>query len=340
MRSVWLPGVLLVCLPVLLHAQVSPFNGLSVEPPPPGGSYRMIISGHLHGSSRDMSGYPASTLLAGLDAINASGAHVFLSTGDLFLDPAREKDQYERAFFSRLRIPLFNAPGNHDHGSLYEREYGPTFSSFGLGRDRIVLLDTERRDGSLDGDQIAMLEQLLSGEAPKRIFIISHRPIWSEGDDRYGPLFEGNTRSFTGTNYRRTVEPLLERLAQRSEVHWISGSMAGRARTSFFFAAHSPGLIFMQTAIRNEPWDALLVADVSPEGVKWSALPLTDAEVRHPESYDVDWWWAQQGKKEPYNWRLLPYQTMKTLRQPVFWYGMLAGILLVLVVRVLLRRIL
>ncbi|MBL0043492.1 MAG: metallophosphoesterase [Flavobacteriales bacterium] len=107
--SLWL-----FALPSIALAQRSPFNGLEVLPADSTGHYRILIGGHFHGESTNRSGYPAATLLANLDTINKLGANLFLSTGDLFMDPVKDMPRYQRALFSKLKMPLFNAPGNHD----------------------------------------------------------------------------------------------------------------------------------------------------------------------------------------------------------------------------------
>lgn len=311
-------------------AQVSQFNGKEIPASARDGEYRMILSGHFHGSSNNRSGYPAATLLANIDRINSSGADLLLSTGDLFLDPQADQARYERSLFSKLGIPLFNVPGNHDRNDHYERAFGPSHGLIELGRDRIILLDTEENDGSLPPDQLKLLQDQVHSP-PHRIFIISHRPLWAEVDEDYGPLFEGNTRSLLGTNYRKDVEPLLKELAQRSQVYWISGSMAGGARSSIFFQQHAPNLTFIQTAIRNEQRDALLIADVKPDTIIWSTMSLTGAEVLPPQEYNAQWWWGQRGRSDRFNWRLLPYLIRSTVTHRAFWYGAAAGILLVLI---------
>jgi hypothetical protein len=338
MRPCVVIGVLLLGM-ATSQGQISPFNGLSPGHGVNGGNYRIILSGHLHGASNDRSGYPAATILANLDMINGLGADLFLSTGDLFLEPEKEHERYTHSLFRKMDVPLFNAPGNHDHSTYYENRFGPTHHTFSIGVDRIVLLDTERRNGTLDKEQLRMLEEIAAQEpAPRRVFIISHRPLWAEGSDRYGPLFEGNTRSLLGTNYERDVFPLIERIAGRSHVYWASGSMAGGARSSIFFQPHAPGITFIQTAIRNEPRDALLIADVDPEGITWSAVSLTGEELLAPEEYHADWWWAQRHRKEAFNWRLLPYLIGTTLRHPAFWYGSAAAVLLILGLGRIFRR--
>lgn len=336
----WLPAIAFFALVGIAHGQRSPFNGLEVLPADSTGHYRILIGGHFHGESTNRSGYPASTLLANLDTINSLGANLFLSTGDLYMDARSDSVRYAKALFSKLRVPFFNAPGNHD-GRLLGEERVVGIGPLRQFRDDMLVLDTESNDGSIDGEVLNELTSVLKREDlywPRRVFIISHRPIWSEDDPQYTDLFKDNTRSLTGTNFQKDVYPILQEIAKHAQVYWISGSLGGDAPSSIFFQRHAPNITFIQCAVRDLPRDALLIADVYPDSVAWSALSLTGQRLESPETYDAAWWREHMGKPEPFNWRLLPYLIRKTLTRPEFWWGAALSLLLVLLVRRLLRR--
>ena len=331
-------------------AQRSPFNGLEVLPADRSGHYRILIGGHFHGESSNRSGYPASTLLANLDTINSLGAHLLLSTGDLYMDAKKDSARYARALFSKLKVPFYNAPGNHDGAGalgsvLLASEFGYQ-DTVPAGHDALVqhvhafsvlILNTEHADGKLDEQALAQLEGL--GEHERNaVFIVSHRPIWAEDDPLYTDLFKDNTRSLTGTNFQSEVYPIIQQIAKHAHVYWISGSLGGQAPSSIFFQRHAPNITYIQCAIRDEPRDALLIADVYPDSVKWSALSLTGQQLEAPETYDAAWWRERVGKEEAFNWRLLPYLVKKTVTRSEFWWGAASGIILLLLVRRWYRR--
>lgn len=325
--------LLFTLLGCALFAQRSPFNNLEVLPADSTGHYRILIGGHFHGESTNRSGYPAATLLANLDTINALGASIFLSTGDLFMDPEKDAQRYQRSLFSKVRTPLFNAPGNHDlvRGKAEGGDLNLMRCPVGM-----LTIDTERSSGSMSSDDLDRLRSIPA--CIRRVFIISHRPIWSEDDPQYSDLFKDNTRSLTGTNFRKDVYPILEKIAQHAHVYWISGSLGGSAPSSIFFQQHAPNITFIQCAIRDEPRDALLIADVYPDTVKWSALSLTGQKLLAPEAYNAAWWRERVGRKEPFNWRLLPYLVKTTVLRREFWWGVLAAALLLWTGRRLYRR--
>lgn len=324
---------------MLALGQRSPYTGTTVLPPDSNGHYRLLFGGHFHGASTSTSGYPAGTVLAGIDHINDTRANALLSTGDLFLQPDRDSARYVRSFFSKLRIPLFNAPGNHD---LEGRSFrSPMPQRIDLGPDRILLFDTERDDSDIQGDQLQALNDVVreaTAGSVRRLFVVSHRPIWAEEEERYSKLFSGNTRSITGNNYVKEVLPLLRRIAARAEVYWISGSMAGRAPASLFFQPHETNITYVQSAVRDRLYDALLMADITPNGIQWSLLSLTGEPVEPVASYDASWWEARQGQPETFHWRRIPYLIKKNITSVSFWYGGATVLLLGLLVLFGLRR--
>ncbi|MBK9176727.1 MAG: hypothetical protein IPM46_10420 [Flavobacteriales bacterium] len=316
-------------------AQRSLYNGLHVQPADSTGHYRILIGGHFHGESTNRSGFPASTLLANLDTINSLGAHLFISTGDLFMNGVKDRPRYTRSLFSKLRVPLFNAPGNHDLDGAVGDETAE-IGQLRQGQDLIFILNTEAHGGSLSRKAQGRLAGALEAEQgflPSRVFIISHRPIWAEDDPLYSGLFKDNTRSLTGTNFQKEVYPILQEIAEHAEVYWISGSLGGQAPSSIFFQRHAPNITYIQCAIRDEPRDALLIADVQQDTVKWSALSLTRQQLLAPEAYDAAWWRNHGGRGEGFKWRLLPYIVKKTMLNAAFWWGAAFALLLVFLVR-------
>jgi hypothetical protein len=332
--------LLLSCLMVCaVSAQRSPFTGHDPIRPDSTGSYRLLFGGHFHGASSSRSGYPAATLLASLDTINALKANALFSTGDLFLDANADRERYARSLFTKLDLALFNAPGNHDvEGSSYARSFGPTYGSVSFGEDLVVWLDTERDNGDIVGDQLVFLRKAVQDFSGRFLFVVSHRPLWAEGDPVYSDLFAGNTRSLLPSNFRKEVLPLLRQVAGSASVHWISGSMAGKAPSSIFFQQHEPNITYVQCAIRDLPRDAILMADIRGDSIRWAGISLTGRKLGPVEGMDAEWWRRSISKREGPNLRLIPLRITEMLTAPAFWSGVLAMVLLQLLFRRLLRR--
>lgn len=305
-----------------LSAQVkSPFNQLSL-PDSMGIKFSFLVSGHFHGSSQNTSGFPAATLLANLGMINQSGCVFLGSTGDLFLDVTKNIPQYKMSFFEKLKIPLFNAVGNHDlTGNTYQDNFGNTWFSFDLARSRFIFLDTEESDGSIKGDQLSFLKKALNTKS-NHVFIFSHRPVWAEEDAKLKNVFLENTVSYFGTNFQSDILPLL----RKKRVYWFSGSLGGQAPASFFYFNKYPNLTYIQSAIRDLPRDGLLKVNVEDSLVTFETISLTGQEMPKLETCNLDKWKRNAGEST-FNYRLIPLYVKQMLFHRYFWYGIVAAIL-------------
>lgn len=288
--------------------------------------YSFFVSGHFHGNSQNTSGYPAATILANIDLINNSGALALCSTGDLFMDVRNNIPQYRQALFSKLRIPLYNAVGNHDiSGKIYQENFGNTWFSFSAGSALFVFLDTEANDGSISGDQLkwfsSTLNDYCSNSKGKNVFVFSHRPIWSEGDERLKNVFKENTQSDFGNNFGNEILPLLKKYTDKTPFYWFSGSLGGNAPSSFFYFKADKNLYYIQSAIRDLPRDGLLKVKVDHENVSFETVSLTGQSMPKFEDCNLQMWKSISG--EPgFNYRLVPLYIKQMVFHRYFWYGM------------------
>ncbi|MGZ4055323.1 MAG: metallophosphoesterase family protein [Bacteroidia bacterium] len=318
----------------LLSAQlVSPFNKLSVTDTSK--SYSFIVSGHFHGGSTNISTFPASTILAGIDTLNALKPAFLISLGDLFLDVNDVYiEHYQKSFFSKLQMPLYNAVGNHDvgNGNMYEKIYGKTFFSFKIQSEFFIVLNTELNDGSIKDEQLAFFKNALNeahAKEIKNIFILSHRPVWSENAPDYKNLFAGNTRTALGhNNYEEVIKPLIADFSKDKSVYWFSGSMAGGPSSFFYHKEANTGLTVIQTAIRDLPRDAVLQVNVADGKISFKGISLTGQNIEPIENYDIDYWKKTIAPEEKFNYRLLPLMTKQMLMHQYFWIGLVVGSLL------------
>ena len=319
---------------------ISPITKQPVVVPDSALPYKFLVSGHWYGASTSRSGFPASTVLGNIGKFNDTGASFFLLTGDIFQNAKSDQARYAQSLYGPLRIPLFNAVGNHDlDGGYYTGLFGGTSMQWDVRNDRYLILDTERDDSSIKGDQLKMLEATATdAEAGKLryIFITSHRPIWAE-TGAYADLFPNNTRSLAGCNYDKDVLPLLRRMMEHAEVFWIAGSMGGTAPASILFETPEPNLHYVMSAIRDEARDAVLLAEVAADSVRWKAISLTGKWVGPVQDYNAAWWREQGGKPKGFDWKLVPYYIKNTVLHRAFWIGA-GSMLLVTLLVVLLRR--
>jgi len=321
----------------------SNLNGIKLNLKDSTGKYSFIVSGHFHGSSNNQSGFPAASLLANIDNLNKMKLAFIASTGDLFMDPEKDYENYKLSFFQKLNAPLFNAVGNHDisgaFGNYYVKSNEPNMLWFRINTELYLFLDTEFKNGSLDDKQLNSLKSYLESKeyGEKNIFIFSHRPIWAEEDEEMKDFFLDNTRSEWGNNFKTEVEPLLIEAAKTKNIYWCSGSL-GNAPASFFYHKDEYGIAYIQSAIRDLPRDAMLKVNVDNGKVTFETFSLNSNKVEPLEHYNIEYWKKHYKDKQPFNYRLIPLYVKQTLFHRYFWYGIFTASFFVLLIWFIRRR--
>ena len=331
--------LLLVCLVNEHFSQVvSPFNNQTIGKT--AGDYSFIVSGHFHGASTNRSSFPASSLLANIDTLNALNPLFLVSLGDLFIDVNETYiNNYQRSLFNKLKMPLFNVVGNHDvsNGNMYKKIYGETFFTFGIGTELYIFLDTEMNDGDLKGRQLDFFRNAIArADNPeiKNIFIFSHRPVWAT-QKKYAHLFKGNTRAvFESKNFQNEILPLLTSISGRKNIVWISGSMGNGAASFFYDKDQTTNITYMQTAIRDLPRDAVLNVKVTEGKISFQGISFLDQKTEPVESYNPEFWNTSQPPEQQFSMRLLPYLILKTVKHLYFWEGFAFAVLLLIFIYV------
>jgi hypothetical protein len=316
---------------------VSPFNQLQLKDNSLQNGFSFIVTGHLHGASSNVSGFPASSVLANIDELNNLNADFFISLGDLFLDVNEYYiSNYRKSFFSKLNMPLFNAVGNHDlSGNLYEREFGSTWFSFRHKNSLFIFLDTEKNDGSIKGEQAEFFRKEVAAakadEQIRNVFISTHRPVWAEENPLYNKLFKDNTRTkFGANNFQSEILPLLQNELKGKNIVWFSGSLGGGAPSSFFYDQPDGGnMTFINTAIRDLKRDAVLKVSVNPDGrVAFIPVSITGMDPDALDNYNLSLWKKNEKTEEQFNVRLIPLFISQILTHRFFWSGIFSGVMM------------
>lgn len=184
--------LLLCCLTLPAKAIESPFNGLTLSQAEKADSYSFGVGGHLYGASKNHNSvFPSSSFLGNIDRINSSNISFFVSLGDNFRRLTEEHiGHFKSTVASRLKMPFFNAVGNHDvtNRERYEAHFGKTYYDFIFGNELFIILDTEWVTGDIAGNQLDYLFNAIQRyqENPdiRNVFIFSHKLIWAV-DEQY-----------------------------------------------------------------------------------------------------------------------------------------------------------
>jgi hypothetical protein len=334
----------LLLFSVALNAQVvSPFNKLPVVVNDDN-NYSFLVGGHFHGSSFNVSGFPAASLLANIETLNSDSASFLISTGDLFLDIRNNIPTYQRSFFNKLKIPLLNAVGNHDvSGDVYNTNFGKTWFQFVIGTELFIVLDAEINDGSIKGEQLKFLTDALEtncheSSAIKNVFIFSHRPIWTDGNEKLSTIFLDNTQADFGTNFKSDILPIVKKYSSKTALYWFSGSLGANAPASFFYYKDDNKITYIQSAIRDLPRDGIIQVNILSSKVSFETISFTEQQMPKLENCGLNLW-SNASKEEPFNYRLIPLYIKQVFFHRFFWYGLAGGVICILIVHRIRKRL-
>ena len=143
-------------------------------------------------------GQRAKVFSRAVEQINLMQPEFVVSVGDLIDGYTQNKDEIAKqwrefqTYTSRLQMPFFYVPGNHDLANkvldaVWKEKFGRSYYEF-VYRDVLFLaLNSEdvpgTEPGTITATQLAWLEKTLADNASVRwTLVFVHRPLWIEGD--------------------------------------------------------------------------------------------------------------------------------------------------------------
>ncbi|HEU4408528.1 MAG TPA: metallophosphoesterase [Polyangiaceae bacterium] len=142
--------------------------------PPPGGQLKLVFISDPHERFEE--------LYSIVDWVNAQGdISLVLLGGDVTTFGARQEFVWAHEMLSRLQVPWFVAPGNHDlltaGPDLYEKMFGPRNFAFDWAGYRFVLFDTSPLELDRRHLPLAWLREQLEGMPDgTRAVVFTHHP--------------------------------------------------------------------------------------------------------------------------------------------------------------------
>lgn len=350
--------VMLLFLMVLLPLKTafaanitSPLNWKVLESDKELQGYSFLIAGHIYGEPENMrSVYSSASFLANIDGINRSDAKFLILLGDNYrmAEPVRIK-YFIETICDKVRIPIFNAPGNHDLSDreLYVKHFGKTYYYMVLGSEAFIFLDTEIAGGEIVGEQLAFLKNTLAKmrklDRIKNVFIFSHKLIWTVDNDALRPVYEHlNTPDGypDGRNFKEIVLPEILKTATDKNVYWVSGDIGCSWSFPLFYGEHpdEKNLKYIGCGLGNTERDAMIEVVVDRNGnVKFNPVSLTGQELGQLSGFNVGYWSRHfssigDNRISSNNSSLTQALYMKATKLLIskhFYAGVFAGILLV-----------
>lgn len=216
---------IIIILALLLQATAAvavterPFPQLNPAATLPALSFRFAVIGDFRAAKRDLP-YPQEFRQSLVSMERATPAFI-ASTGDAWYGYGGTMAEFRKevdAFVDiagGVKVPFFNAIGNHEVTDLKEREAyvrektGRLYGSIDYAGSHFVFLDTDEvgKAGMITGDQLRWLEKDLDENSrAENVFVFMHRPLFSVED----PDLKGG-RSFRDRQNRGYLHSLFAR---------------------------------------------------------------------------------------------------------------------------------
>jgi hypothetical protein len=270
--------------------------------------FSFLVGGHMYGDPGRVTSMPSPTFVAAADRLAGEGDAFLVSCGDLFRAMMDLSVEPTLHMLGHLRMPVFNAPGNHDWiAAEYTRRFGPGYGAFRYGDALFILLNTEIEPWHISGEQLVFLQRTIdfarSDPAVFRVFCFAHKLVFAVDAPRYEVLFEhANARDgFEGrSNFVSDVAPLLAPVARSKEVVWFGGDVGVSWSLSLFVDTDpDTGITYVGTGMGDTRRDCLVRVRVRAGArSRLEPVPLPEGAtldvgepVRAPiEAYGIDHW--------------------------------------------------
>jgi hypothetical protein len=300
----------------LLASQIqSPLNHTTLDLGKNEKYYSFIITGHIYGA-HSASIYPAASILGSIDLLNSLETKFMILLGDIVhKSNSTQIKALKNSFLSKLSLPVFNARGNHDAigQDSYKNTFGPNYSSFQVGSELFLFLDSELGDGQIEGPQLefALKEIRRFGESPrlKNIFIFTHRLLWAIENPPYNEIIPftngpGNHRK-TMTSVRNILIPKLKIYVDK-QVFFVSGDIGARLEpgstdgslTIFYEEDPNSNVTYVANGLGDTENDSVLLVNIkSGKKPEFRPISLTHQNLPPIEDYDIASWKNQFGDR-------------------------------------------
>lgn len=247
--------------------------------------YSFFVAGHTYGTPGAHNQGIHPPFLAEFPKLNNDDNVIFgVFTGDIVRKSDTLSWDSVDTQVSRLRMPVYFIPGNHDtyNRPLYEARYGKTYYSFTHGRDLFVFLDGNLSNWNIDGEQLDFLKNTLDSAAggTAYAFIFIHQLVWWDEHN----IFAGvhlNWPPYTPdtTNYWADIEPLLQGFA--APVVIFAGDLGANEQATPVMYYHDRNITYVASGMGSIRSDNYIMVTRHGDGrLSFDLIALSDDPKR------------------------------------------------------------
>jgi hypothetical protein len=277
---------------------ISSFNTNSLYFNKENEAHSFIVGGHLYGDNVNQLGtYPASSLIANIDRINAVNPDFFISLGDNIRESNNlQLNNFYNSFTSKLNFPFFTVLGNHDvYGTpkLFLELLQNRYYSFIYKCSSYIFLDAITNNGRIEGEQLSWLNKQIKiirrSSDIKNIFVFSHKPIWYDQIKEMGAF---DDRYYHKFNFSKDIMPQM--LDLNKEIYLISddfgGTVNGLQANIFYHHDSKNNIFYISTGIGDNLYDMLVKIDIGADkNVIVNEFSLTETNPIPIKNFDINY---------------------------------------------------
>ena len=153
--------------------------------------YSFFVAGHTYGSTKgeDVGLHPP--FVKTFPELNQNSDLAFgVLTGDIVRFSWESYWEAVQKELAQLNCDIHLAVGNHDiaNKESFDKYYNKKFYSFDKGNDLFIILDGNKNNWNIEGEQLAFLRTELNKKAKTadHIFVFVHQLIWWQENTEYG----------------------------------------------------------------------------------------------------------------------------------------------------------
>ncbi len=246
-------------------------------------SYSFFVAGHTYGAPgvNNIGLHPP--FLDKFDYIKErSEIKMGFLTGDIVISPSIQDWDEVDANIDSLGLAVYLVAGNHEmyDRNLFESRYGRTYSRFTYKEDLFIILDPNKHNWSIKGEQLEFLQNTLDSFAlnSQNIFVFFHQVLWGIDKDRYSHVIPNSKEGLNPPiNFWTEIVPLFEVLSNK--VVLFAGDV-GSAWTNNISYDSYKNISFISSGMGGTKKDNFIVVNVdSSKQIDYDLICLNSKEI-------------------------------------------------------------
>jgi hypothetical protein len=264
---------------------------------------KFLVAGHIYGNpyQEDLSN-PAITLTTNLQLFNQSNLDMVILLGDIVKESTEENlNQFTNNFLNYIKIPVFNAVGNHEmeNRNLYNQKFGETNFAFIYKEHLFIFLDTNIKTFTLTDNQLDFIQNSITQSFDrnniKTIQIFAHHVFFYKSPFLPFPSkYQPNVKYSVEKNVEKFIEDVLDPISDLVPVYIYAGDVGAGAQcgnlSPYYDKFKKTNVITIATGIGNCEDDSVLLVEEMNDQIFIKAISLVGKEMMPIELYNEKYW--------------------------------------------------